>query len=95
MVYFVNELELSDEYQTNGTVKNENYKVKFLFPMKYFASFGKDFRSMYFMSIIFLKDEIDGVRVPQFQTCLHLRHNSSFTYKSWLSFVVEYIICDG
>ena len=29
--------------------------------------FGTDSRSMFFMSIRFLKDSIDGVRVPQFK----------------------------
>ena len=30
-------------------------------------SFGTDRQSMYFMSTIFLKDNINGVRVPKFQ----------------------------
>ena len=56
MVYFVNKLELSDQkYHTNANVRYEYYKEKFLFPMKDFVSFGTDFQSMYFMSIILLK----------------------------------------
>ena len=35
--------------------------------MKYFVSFVTDRQSMYFMSTIFLTDNINGVRVPQFQ----------------------------
>ena len=59
MVDFVNKLELSDqEYQTNGTVRDENYKGKLLFPMKDFLTFGKYCQSMYFMSTIFIKDII-------------------------------------
>ena len=42
MVDFVNKIEFSDnKYQTNGTVRDEKYKGKFLFTMKYFVSFGK------------------------------------------------------
>ena len=68
MVDFVNKLELSDKnHQTNGIVRDENYIVKFLFPMKGFASFGAYFQSMYFMSTIFLKDNIHGVRVTLFK----------------------------
>ena len=41
MVYFVVKLELSDKkYQTSGTVMDINFKVKLLFPMKEFLSFG-------------------------------------------------------
>ena len=37
MVGFVNKLELNGQkYQTNGNVGDENYKLKFLFPMKDF-----------------------------------------------------------
>ena len=57
MVGFVNKLQLSDQqYQTDGNVRDLNYNGKFLFPMKYFVSFDTDHHSMYFMSIIFLKD---------------------------------------
>ena len=34
--------------------------------MKDFVSFVTDGKSMYFMSTIFLKDDIDGVRFQQF-----------------------------
>ena len=35
MVDFVNKLEFTDQkYQTNGTVRYEIYKVRFLFPIK-------------------------------------------------------------
>ena len=68
MVGFINKLELSDQkHQTNGTVRDENYKVKFLFPMKEFLSFGTDLHSICFMSTILLKDKIHGLPVVQFQ----------------------------
>ena len=42
MVDFLNKLELSDQkYHSNGKGIAENYKGKFLFPMKDFVSFGK------------------------------------------------------
>ena len=68
MVDFLNKLELSDQkYQNNGNLRDEHYNGKFLFPMKYFVSFGTDCHSMYFMSTRFLKKNINGVRVPKFQ----------------------------
>ena len=68
MVDFVNKIELSDQkYHTNGNVIDENHKGELLLPMKYFVSFGTDFQSMYFMSAVFLKDKIHGVRITKFQ----------------------------
>ena len=68
MVDFVNKLDTSDQnYQTNENVRDENYNRKFLFPMKDFVAFRTDFQSMYFMSIILLKYNINGFRVTQFQ----------------------------
>ena len=68
MVDFVNKLELSyQKYQTDGNVRNEDYKGKLLFHMMDFVVFGTYFPSMYFMSTRFLKDEINLVRVPPFQ----------------------------
>ena len=65
---FVNKLELSDQkYQNNGNLRDENFKGKFLYPMKDFVSFGTYHQSMYFMSTILLKYKIDGVLVPKFQ----------------------------
>ena len=65
MFEFVNKLELYDhKYQTYRTVKDEKYKEKFLFTIKYFVSFGTGRQPIYFMSTRFLKDKIDGVRVP-------------------------------
>ena len=50
MVGFVNKLELSDQkHQTNGVVRDENYKESLLFPMNDFVSLGTDCQSMYFM----------------------------------------------
>ena len=68
MVYFVNKLDLSDQkYKTNGNIRNESYKGKFLFFMKDFVSFGTYCQSMYLMQIIFLIDKINGVHIPQFK----------------------------
>ena len=65
---FFYKLESSDEkYQTNGTVRYESYKGNLLFPMKDFWTFGIYCRSVFFMSNIFLKYNIGGVRVPQFK----------------------------
>ena len=37
MIYFLLKLELSDQnYDTNGNIRYENYKGKFLFNMNYF-----------------------------------------------------------
>ena len=67
MVDFLNKLELIDQkYHTNGNVRDENYKGKFLFHINEFVSFSTDRHSMYFMSTILLKDKINGVRVLQF-----------------------------
>ena len=35
----------------NETVRDENHRVKFLFYMKYFVSFGKYFQSMFLCQI--------------------------------------------
>ena len=95
MVDFMNKLELSDQkYQTNGNIIDENYKGKFLFTIKYFVSFGTDFQSMYFMSTIFLKDKIHGVRVTKFQLA-YIRKSTHLSYKKWLNCVVEYITYGG
>ena len=51
--------------KTNGNIRYENYKGKFLFPMKYFVSFGKDSQSIYFMPTRLLKENIYGLRVIQ------------------------------
>ena len=68
MFDFVNEIELSDKkYQNNWTVRDDNYKGKFLFFKNQFLSFLTDRQSMYFMSTRLLKYKIVGVRVPQFQ----------------------------
>ena len=49
--------------------------------MKYFVSFGTDRQSMYFMSTIFLKDNINGVRVPQFQLA-YIRDTTQTSHKN-------------
>ena len=68
MVDFMNKLNLNDQkYQTDGNVRDKNYNRRLLFTMKYLVSFGKDHQSMYFMSTRLLNDNINAVRVPQFQ----------------------------
>ena len=68
MVDFINKIELSDhKYQSNGNIRYENYKWKFLFTMKDFMSFRTDFHSMYFMPTNLLEEKINGVHVPQFK----------------------------
>ena len=68
MVDFVIKLELCDKkYQTNGNLRDENYTGELLFHMKDFVSFVADCQSMYFMSDIFLEDNINEVCVPNFQ----------------------------
>ena len=63
MMDFMNKIKLSDQkYQTNGNVRDKNYKINFLFPMKYFKQFVKYSQSMYFMPTILLKDKTDGFR---------------------------------
>ena len=58
---FVITLYQSDhKYQTDQTVRDENYNGKLLFHMKDFVSFVTDCQSMYFMSTIFLKYKIYG-----------------------------------
>ena len=68
MVDFLNKLEISDQqYKTNGTVRDDNYKGNLLFTMKDFVSFVRHCQSVYFMSTRLLKYKIYGVRVPQLQ----------------------------
>ena len=68
MMIVLNKLELSDqEHYINVNVRYESYKWKFLFTMKGFVPFGTDFKSIYFMPTILLKDKIDGVRAQKIQ----------------------------
>ena len=68
MVDFLYSLDLSDQkYETNGNLRYDNYKGKFLFTTKNFVSFGTDWQSIHFMSKIILKDNINGVCVTRFQ----------------------------
>ena len=51
MVDFVNKIKLIDHtYQTNGTVRDEYYKEKLLFPMIYFVSIGAYFQSIFYVN---------------------------------------------
>ena len=78
----------------NGTVRDDNYMVKILFSMNGLVSFGTDRQLMYFMSTRFLKYNINGVSVPQFQLD-YIYNKTNPSYKNWFSFVVKYIICGG
>ena len=43
MAHFVNKLDFNDQkYQSNESVRDDNYKSKLLFIMKDFVSFGTD-----------------------------------------------------
>ena len=45
MVYFVNKLEFNDhKYQTDVTLKDDNYKGRLLSPMREFVTFGTYFQ---------------------------------------------------
>ena len=61
MMDFANKLQFSDQkYQTNGNIRDRNYKENFLFTMKEFVSFRIYRQPMYFMSTGLLKYNIDG-----------------------------------
>ena len=95
MVDFVNKLKLIDrKYQTNGNVRDENYKRGLLFPMKDFVSFITYHQSIYFMSTIFLKDKINR---PVFHSFNFLTFTTQIILhiKIWLICVMNYIICGG
>ena len=68
MVDFMNKLDINDEkHQSNGNVRDNNYKSRLLFPIKYFVLFRTNSQSIYLMSNRLLKYKIDEVRAPQFQ----------------------------
>ena len=68
MINSVNKLELSaQKYQTNGNVRDENYKENLLLTFKDFVSFVTDPSSMYFMSTIVLEDKIGGFHITLYQ----------------------------
>ena len=63
--YFFKLLDLNNQkYQRKGTVRHENYKGKLLCIMKDLVLFEADIQSMFFMSTILFKENIDGVHVP-------------------------------
>ena len=83
---FLNKLELSNQkHQSNGTVRDDKYKVNFLFPMKEFMSYGIDPQSMFYMSTILLKYNIDQVRVPKFQL-YYIRDTTHPSHKKLFNF---------
>ena len=57
-------------------------------------SFGAYFPQMYFMSTILLKENIDVVRVTQFQLT-DIRDTTHPSHKKLLNCVMNYIICGG
>ena len=86
---FVNKIELSDQkYQNNVNVRYESYKGNFLYTMKEFVSSLTYHQSMYFMSNIFLKDKIDGVRVTQFQLA-YIRNTTHNSHKNLVTLCCE------
>ena len=89
VIDFVNKLELSDQkYHTNGSIMDENYNRKFLFPTNEFVSFRTDCQSMYFMSTRFLKNKINGLRVPQFQLA-NIFYTTNPSHKIFIKFCRE------
>ena len=89
----MNKIELSDQkYQTNGNVRDENYKGNLLFPMENLVSFGTYHKSMYFKSTVLLKYMINGVRVPQPQLAqIRNTNNSLHKYFAKLCREVYYV----
>ena len=77
MIDFFNQLESNyKNYQTNLTFREENYKGRFLFNVKYFLLLVTYHQSMFYMSNILLKENINSVRVPQFQlNCIYTTTN--------------------
>ena len=68
MVEFINRLYLNyHEYQKNVTLINEYYKGKKLLPMNIFFEICNRYSINVFMPNIFLKDNIYGLCMPQFQ----------------------------
>ena len=68
MIDFVSILEPNNQkYRSYGTLIDENYKGKLLFPMEDFVLFGNYHQSMLFMSNISLKENIDGIYAPKFK----------------------------
>ena len=95
MVDFLKNIELSDQkHQTGGNGRDENYKGNYLFLMKDFLSFRTDRQSMYFMSTILLKYNINRVIIPQFQLA-YICYPTHPSNKNWLSCGVNYIIRGG
>ena len=50
MIHFVNKLEFNDQkYQSNGSVRDDNYRIKLLFTIEKLVSFGTDRQSIFYM----------------------------------------------
>ena len=78
--------------QTNWNLRDENYKGKFLFNMKYFVSFSTDSKSMYFMLTILLRDYINGVCVTKFQLAyIHDKTHPSHIFLKVVSWSALYV----
>ena len=56
--------------------------------MKEFLSYVTDIQPIYFISIILLKDNIDGVCVPQFQSA-RIRDTTHSSHKNLVGFFRE------
>ena len=89
MMDCLNKLDLSDQnYQTNEIVRDQSYKGKFLFTMKDFVFFRIDYQSMYFLTTRLLKDNINGVHVPQFQLA-YIHDTTHFSYTNLVNLCSE------
>ena len=59
MVGFVYRLESNDQrFQTNGTVRANNYKKMLLFPMRDFVSFGTYHQQVFYILNRFFKNNL-------------------------------------
>ena len=95
MIDFFNILEFNHQnYQRNGNVGYDNYKGSFLFAMSDLVSFGTDFQLMFYISTRFLKYNIDGILVPQFQLA-YICNTAKFCIIIWFSCALTCIICGG
>ena len=67
-IYFVNKLEFKyNKYQYNGTIREENYKAKFLFFVNYFMSFVTDNELILFVLNIFLSACLNVIQNAYFK----------------------------
>ena len=95
MIYFVNKLKFNyNKYQYNGTIIEESYKAKFLFPIHYLLSFLTDNKLIIFVLNRFLSENsyesvCHNFNLLKFETKILLHVNNG------LSCVLMFAICVG